>query len=1004
LHYSGVLYRRHTNTADFEIYGTVGLATNVRGGAYYCRGQRIEFAGSATTLTNNVINLLYLDHSGNLQLIDVTTDFAGVIADAVEYVVGGIKLTPYNSEVYHATDLIDPPERGVALYAITTAAGVITVTTNVMRNVNGPVDPWSVGYFGIIGGAYYLSAFDSLYTAFMYASFLDLAGTKLDITLVGPSYISEVITQPLNVNVRGKVNSVTTNVTINVADAAGAWRLSLGCGIWGASIYLGVDGGAAVALNSSCTIDGCGYSNAAFNTNDIFLYAGAAYNTVHIRNNKVATHKSFISATASANTEDWWIENNNITQSPSSVSVSVIDLQGKNLHVTRNHIRTDNSTSFVGAIGVDARGECFISENTVEVGSGDQTFYDLAISVSGNGYAPKIFNNIIKRESGATSHTGIGIFVSNGSPKIQGNTITEMGGGILVVSDIFSGVDISCNTLESCYHFGVDVIPASAFTSVSGVSITNNTCKSMVKNAGGAALGYFGNHLYGIYFNGVIASSVNCGGVQISNNTVASLSNAISGTAGIDVRAWFTAGAGIVAGWEGVSVDSNTIMGLTSSTNNSQGIAFSSYSAAGVASTLTVKGISISGNKLIEMIALSGDAHGINSLFAIDAGHTSLLNGFNVNNNSVSGFYGQNVAAGIGSGITLADTGPLDYVFGMSCSGNTVGTVSNNTVGAGTDNDATNVCGIYSSLKSGVISNNAITIIGSGGTLLTARGDGIRAFSYGTPSSTVGTVISNNRIQVNWAGIHVKTTHAFVNGTFEISNNHINSGCVGVYLDEMFIYSVVSGNTVYVAANNSWEDAGCTLDGVGGIVAKDLAGSKLNIIGNIVTLAGSAATYSANIWAYHVTNISIEGNFTYKTGAVVNNVYHIYVYRGLMGCSVIGNTVDNTGVGGAHGIYVDNAAGGDALIAVKSNSVVTENQTAVGVYEYYVATAASDVNFAHINNNSAHLLNDGVGEYPLVSTGVGGHGNVQFADDDALTTWVYTNVSTHDSDGLRHFW
>lgn len=1006
LHESGVLYKRHTSYADFEDYSSAGLNVSLRGGAYYCRGQRLEFAGATTALFNNAVNLLYVDYAGSLRVLDVTTDFAGVVADALQYVIGSVKLTPPNTEIYHSTDTIDPPERGVALYEITTAGGAITGTVNLMRNVNGPVIPWSVGYFGLVAGVGSLSAFDSLYAAFMYAGLRATQDRQINIVLNGQSYINTTITQPTNVNVIGKRDSVLTNVVIYYADVSGAWRLSYGCRVENVGVSLSVATGAAIGLNSHTSICGCSYSGSL--ADDVFLYAGAAYTNVRICDNRVSTTHCFISASTSSSTVEWHIENNHVTQGANTGASSyLIDIRGGDFYVCENHLVTNNTASYTGAMSLDIFGPCLVEGNTIELGQGDDSFYEGGIAVSANTlYYAKILNNTIKKVSGSVSCAGLGILVVNGSAQIQGNTLIEMGGAIKLVSDTVTGTIISDNTLSRSYHFGIRIDPAAAYTDIDGVVIERNVINGMVKNASGSALGFFGVHLYGIHVLGGIATSIFGGNISISGNKLSSYSNALGHSYGIWSFLSFDTTAGIVAGWEDVAIDSNLVRDITSTNNNAHGIYAAFYSNAGAASTLTVKGVSISNNKVKGTTALSGDAYGIQGYLALDVsvpGTTSLLSGMNVCGNGVSGFYGQNVAAGVSAGIDLTDTGPITSMFGVVCSGNAISTVSANTTAAGTDNDSTYVYGICSSLKRGVISNNSITITGSGGTTLTARGDGIRAWSYGTPSATVGTVISGNNVQVNWAGIHVKTTYAFANGTFVISDNHVSSGSVGIYLDEMFVNSNVSGNTVYVVANNSWEDAGCTLDGAGGIVSKDLSGSKINVSGNVVTLAGSVSNYSANIWLYHITDGAISDNYTYKSGVVVNNVYHIYAYRCLNGISVIGNTVDNTAVGGSHGIYVDNTAGGDALIAVKANSVVTKNQTA-GVYEYYVATAASDANFAHITNNSAHLLDDGVGAYPLVSVAVGGHNNTQFSDDDALTTWVYTNVSTHDSDGARHFW
>jgi hypothetical protein len=227
LHESGVLYRRNTIYNDFDDYGASGLDISIRGGSYYCRGKRISFSGDDVLLSDNAVNLVYLDYNGNLDYLDVTTDFAGNVSSAVSYIVGGPRLTPPNTAVYHATDSIDPPERGVVLYRITTSGGSITETVNLMRNVNGPVDNWSVAQFS----SGYLAAFDSLYSAFLYADLVKSRNRKITVTINGINYINNTITQPLNVDVVGKKYTAYSIVYINYADASGAWRLSNGCSV-----------------------------------------------------------------------------------------------------------------------------------------------------------------------------------------------------------------------------------------------------------------------------------------------------------------------------------------------------------------------------------------------------------------------------------------------------------------------------------------------------------------------------------------------------------------------------------------------------------------------------------------------------------------------------------------------------------------------------------------------------------------------------------------------------
>lgn len=1003
LHDSGVLYKRHTSYADFEVYGVVGLNINVRGGAYYCRGKRLEFAGNSLTLADNKTSLLYLDDSGYLQFLNVTDDFAGVVADAVKYVIGGTKLTPPNSDVYHQTDTIDPPERGVVLYEITTAAGVISSTVNLTRNVNGPVTPWSVAAWG--GTA--LAMFDSLYSAFLYAGLLNSHGDqRIQVSLHGPSYVDSVVTQPLNVDVCGKLSGAI--VSIRYLDVTGAWRLNTGSHVENVSVSMAVSGGTAIRLAYYVVVSGCTYTPST--VSDIFLYSSDECEIVHITKNKVSTRSSFITATNTGN-YGWWVEDNAVVQTTNSVASSLINLSGFNIHIANNHLVSNNTSALTTAISGTVTGDYFIEGNTIEIGDtvGADTAYQLGIDLNANGYFPKVLNNTIKDISSGLSHVGVGIRVYAGNAVISGNNIFGLGGGIYLSVNSLKNSVVSRNNLYGCYHFGISVSPllfGGSYTSVENVSVCDNNLSDFVYDAGGSALPIFGTVLYGIRVVGGLEDGSASGNVDVSGNNLQAITSSNGGVYGIFEDLSFLV-AGGATGWEGLSIDHNRVKDIASATNEVAGIYTYLHAAAGIASTLSIKGLSISNNQVKLVASVADDAYGICAKFNLDSSHTTFIEGLNVDGNAVSGFYGKNDAANISAGIHLEDLGPFTSVFGVTCNGNTVGTVSANTTAPGTDNDSTYVYGIYSSLKNNVVANNNITITGSGGATLTARGDGIRLCPLGSTAPTLRSVVSGNCIQVNWTGIHLKCQPASDPSTYVINGNRISSGSVGIFLGAGTSISSIASNTVFVVAVNACEYNSCVLDGCGCIVNQSSEGDYCTISDNVLTMAGSlAGANNANIWMYQAENLTLSGNKTLKSGVVLGTTYHIYTHdcSGVM--SVIGNQVDNSVVSGAIGIYVDNNAALNSVISVKGNSVITVNKSAAMVYELYVSTVASDMNAAHLMNNSLHLIGAANGaDYPYVGF-AGGHVYTELSDTNTLPsgTNVYTNLMTHDFDVMPYWW
>ncbi len=998
LHESGVLYRRNTAYYDFAYYGAAGLTLNFRGGGYYCRGKRIDYAGSAQTLYDNEINLIYLDAGGTMRIIPVTADFAGSIPDAVNYVIGSTHLTPWVSSVYEATDADDPPERGVVLYSIVTAGGAISSYTNLMRNINGPVYEWSVSSFTASSA---LSAFDSLYSAFLYASLRASQDYTIEVLLNGPSTISTTITQPVSVNVRGKNNSSAVDVTISIADASGAWRLSNGCKISDAQIYMGVDSGTAIGLTTNTTIERCIYFASAALTNDIFLKSAAACSNVRVVGNKVTTRSSMITCTNAGN-YNFWVNDNAILQSPNSIVSSLVEVYGKDIFIKNNKLTTDNSITATPAISGTLSGDYLVDGNDIELGTSADAAFNYGIYLNANtSYVPRIINNTIKRVAGSASHVGVGIYVVNGGATIRGNSMTGMGGGVWVCTNALPYTQIEGNAVGVGYHFGIQVSTnAGSWTVADDVTIRGNTVTGMVKNAGGSGGGLFGDDLYGIWVRGGIVAGISAGNMIISDNTITSLSNALDNASGIYASYSYVLGG--TSSFDGISFVGNSIKTVLTPAGGgtSHGVYLSVYAAAGAASTLDCRALSVSNNNVRGILSTDEDAYGIYCKLDLDSGHTTGLNGLAVNGNNVAGFWGAPLdPTSVSAGIQVENAGSIGDTLSFSCSNNTVGTTSALVVAPGTNNDATFVYGLYSNIESGVISGNSISISGT-----TERGDGIRVYPTGAVTAgLVKLVVSSNSIDVPWTGIHLKGVIGYAMAS--VSGNRIRSQSVGIYSDARVFNSSIDNNVIHVTAVNACEYAGCTLDGVGCIVSRDSNPSQTVISGNNLTMLENLNSWSANIWLYGAVGCSVSGNRTYQDGAVpvADRVFHIRAIDSGLGITTISNnTVDNRARVNATGIEAYQSAADIAVVVnVCGNMVYGCNaHSGLAPWEFNVNIGGCANPQYFVRGNTVY----GVGITPAVNPTAVASNNPSNTHENNAGNQVLANVRAGAAPGTMSWW
>jgi hypothetical protein len=177
--YPGVsLYRSDTLLLrSFELGTAVGLSQPVHGGIAYVRGKRQLVSGSAgLTLNNNKTNLIYVDSTGQLVVVDTS-------ATSLKSVLNG------NTNNYPGRYSVNE-ELGCPLWLVTTSGGAVTDILDVRRAFDHQTDNragfgFSVGY----GGEFLL-----LDGAFEYAkAWFDIVKEQIALNIVGVTGLTHTI-------------------------------------------------------------------------------------------------------------------------------------------------------------------------------------------------------------------------------------------------------------------------------------------------------------------------------------------------------------------------------------------------------------------------------------------------------------------------------------------------------------------------------------------------------------------------------------------------------------------------------------------------------------------------------------------------------------------------------------------------------------------------------------------------------------------------------------------
>lgn len=614
LHYSGILFARDEMNGGFHTDADLtGLDFPVRGGHCYFRGKRLTSLGNiGLTIYDDTTSIVYVDEDGTVYALDVgaTTIFGGDLVKAMTWLLGSSYDRPFSSDTPYFGNDLDYAEKGVPLYVVTASGGNITRYYDVSRNVNGPVDPWSVGIrrnYSFISpdpAEKYLAAFDSLEAAFLHVNVLNMMKNKVQgitITLVGESYIfaGAPVTQPSEVNVVGSGISTTdiyAVVRIKDLTPTGSWVLEGGNSVSRVKIYptisVGVTDGSVFGLNSYCTVEdvhglvatlalGTSVSHTFF-----CLDTGADLVSVKIRNCNITTSGVIFrgAAIASSRFVNLEVSGNRFyggSQRPSArglvylsaidgvynsiISGNYIESNTKDTHILIAHgiylhdptnCRINKNTVFVqedtirgnSGITIDGGKKCYIMENSV---------IGYSVIVDPNPTTVLQGNKIFGIKSGD----------NNGCPEtmIKDNIIINVGYGIYVGGAV-NGVSIEGNLVNMFYTDGIKVAVYACDddrpNTISSISINDNIIRNGYYTGGA----FFA--MYGIYFivdyNSFSPGEVHLvENINIKNNNIDILdSNATTPGYIRGISFWVSGGVSDAPIIRGISISNNTIGSL----------------------------------------------------------------------------------------------------------------------------------------------------------------------------------------------------------------------------------------------------------------------------------------------------------------------------------------------------------------------------------------------------------------------------------------------------------
>ena len=987
LQHSGILYARDEWEGSFYTTKDIAVADltfPVRGGSCYLRGERLTVDSNLSiNAYNNTTTMIYVDHLGVINRMDIGagTIFNSSVVNAMVWLMGNSYYRPTQLEEEFAPfseNDLDYSEKGVPLYFVVASAGAVTKFVDISRNINGPVDPWSVGNRRNLSYDRSLAAFDSLESAFLHVEYWskitspDDTKTEInEIRVVGSCVIldGDYVDQPDGLKVTGSIYG--SQVYIPGPITTGSWRLGDYCEVSYLNMIPTISDvsstGLMFKLNDNSElhhlkIDVPDLSSGV--TNDYNLFSlnkgGVAYiSDVNIHHNIIYSPGCMFQVGDNLTTPLGISIHDNIIEGGHQVSSStnqngvlvIYDLvkYHEDIKIYRNkftiHEKDDGSCD-TSAINLTNVYNVSITNNIMFIEPSDPTASIKSYGIKIDGENIIIDSNFIYAGTeilpATTDVNVIGIyfgdFTNGGKYKVYGNHISYVEQGVQIEGRIDSA-DISRNTFDNIFVIGINIECITRNDgNMTGLKICDNIMQHFRRDSS-SPVGV-DDWSYGIYVfidTDYGTSPASVGDIQINNNLISDLSSGKDDCGGIDL-----------------------------------------YIAGGATMTNIIRGIQINGNNIQELDP--------------DSGHTAyyikLSTRMHLTGPSITGRF-----------ISTLDVSNNNITCKRSVTTSAYGILT----------DLVDTLGGYVNSHASKICDNVIHL---------QRDDlgatyGIASLSSDTASEML---IEGNSIFANTIGIRNGINRSL------ISNNLINSGRYGIMLDDFGTGTVIDGNNVTVNLINATYDGVCI--GVYCTYSLGFEDPGVTVSNNYTMLRADNATSvidedSCNIYfTTDSANFIIMNNITRQRyddiGGTSMIPAHIFIDEDHAGVWTIqGNQVFNDHVidgssdhnyTKSHGIYISAVGSGIVFRGnIKDNVVWFSSYTTASTYWslYTPATTSAGNQIITLSNNHFSCLPTYQNTGTLAPTQHITFGNTVYL---AHLTNTYTGSQAVDSSNLIDVW